>query len=336
MTIHNHAPLSSTEVGSLWTQYQNDSLAICMLSHFLQTVKDEDVREVVKFALNVAQSNLTQITSILADSQYPIPKGFTQDDVNLNAPKMFLDTYYLYYLKHMARLGLAAYSLSLSLSARADVRKFYQACLNSSMEIDQKVTTNLLSKGVYIRAPYIPPAEKIEFVEDSSYLGSLFGNKRLLNVIEISNLFTNLQANIIGEALMTAFSQIVSTEAVREYLLRGKEIATKHASLFATSLRDCDLPAPSPINTMITTSTASPFSDKLILFHVTVMIAAGIANYGLAMSTSQRMDLTIDYARLLTEIGLYAKDGANLMIANKWLEEPPQAINHTELALSPK
>lgn len=336
MTIHNHTPLCSTEVGSLWTQYQNDSLAVCILKHMLQNIEDTDIKEVVQFSLKVAEGNLTQITSILADSQFPIPKGFTQDDVNLNAPRIFLDAFYLYYLKHMARLGLAAYSISLSLAARGDIRNFYQNCLQASIEIDNKVTASMLSKGIYIRSPYIPPDDKVEFVNDSGYLGSIFGKKRQLNTIEIGNLFSNLQANIIGEALMTAFSQVVSSQEVREYLLRGKEIANKHVKLFSDSLKSSDLPAPSQINSMVIPSTTAPFSDKLILFHVTVMIAAGIGNYGLSMSTSQRMDLTIDYARLLAEIGLYAEDGANLMISHKWMEEPPQAINRIELALSSK
>ncbi|MDF2930229.1 MAG: hypothetical protein K0Q75_2467 [Anaerospora sp.] len=336
MTIHNHTPLCSTEVGSLWTQYQNDSLAVCILKHMLQNIEDTDIKEVVQFALQVAENNLTQITSLLAGSQFPIPKGFTQDDINLNGPRIFLDAFYLYYLKHMSRLGLAAYSLSLSLAARGDIRNFYQNCLHASIEIDNKVTSSMLSKGIYIRAPYIPPDDKIEFVSDSSYLGSIFGKKRLLNAIEIGNLFSNLQANIIGEALMTAFAQVVTSQAIREYLLRGKEIANKHVQLFSASLKSSDLPAPSQLNTMIAPSTTAPFSDKLILFHVTVMIAAGIGNYGLSMSTSQRMDLTINYARLLAEIGLYAEDGANLMISHKWMEEPPQTINRKELALSSK
>lgn len=332
MTLHNHLPLTSTEIGSLWTQYQNDSLAICLLSHFLQNIEDEDIKSIVQIGLRVAENNIKTITLILSEAKFPIPQGFTQEDVNLHAPRIFLDAFYLYYLKHMARLGLAAYSLSVSLAAREDIRKFYQNCLYATVELDNKVTSCMLAKGIYIRSPYIPPDKEVEFAKDASYLGSLFGKKRLLNVIEIGNLFSNLQANIIGEALMTAFSQVVTSQTVRDYLLRGKEIASNHVDLFSASLKNSELPALDPITTMILPSTTAPFSDKLILFHATMMIAAGIGNYGLSMSTSQRLDLTINYARLLAEIGLYAEDGANLMIANKWLEEPPQAINRVEIA----
>lgn len=41
MTLHNHLPLTSTEIGSLWTQYQNDSLAFvcCHISSRISKMK---------------------------------------------------------------------------------------------------------------------------------------------------------------------------------------------------------------------------------------------------------------------------------------------------------
>ena len=36
---------------------------------------------------------------------------------------------------------------------------------------------------------------------------------------------------------------------------------------------------------------------------------------------------------LCGEIGGYAVDGANLLIKNYWLEEPPKAVDHRELGL---
>ncbi len=336
MTTHQHVHLTATELGSLWTQYQNDSLATCMLSHFLQNVADEDIKAVVQLALRTSQNNINQISSILVSSGYLIPVGYTADDLNLKAGRLFLDPFYLHYLKHMSRLGLAAYTFSLSLSARADTRSFYQSCIIASMEIDKKVTDLMLMKGIFLRSPYIPPAKEVEFTTDTSYFGSIWGKQRYLNTIEISNLYANLQNNIMGETLMTACAQIAKAEPVRNYLLRGREIAGKHAAMFTNTLTENDLPAPALMNTLITTSTDSPFSDKLILFHTTVLISAGLGNYGLSMSTSQRLDLTIDYARLMAEVGLYAKAGANLLIENKWLEEPPQAIDRRDLAMSQK
>ncbi|WP_260445555.1 DUF3231 family protein [Metabacillus elymi] len=68
------------------------------------------------------------------------------------------------------------------------------------------------------------------------------------------------------------------------------------------------------------------------MFHVSAMIAAGIGNYGTAMAASPRKDIAIKYASLIPEISLYAEDGANIMIKNEWLEEPPQTDDRKKLA----
>jgi hypothetical protein len=68
------------------------------------------------------------------------------------------------------------------------------------------------------------------------------------------------------------------------------------------------------------------------MFHISAMIAAGIGNYGAAMSASPRKDIGIKYASLIPEIALYAEDGANIMINNSWLEEPPMADDRDQLA----
>lgn len=48
-TSHN-ARLSSSELANLWTQFQNDSMAICFIDHSLEKVEDQDVREILEFA----------------------------------------------------------------------------------------------------------------------------------------------------------------------------------------------------------------------------------------------------------------------------------------------
>ncbi|WP_223821033.1 DUF3231 family protein [Bacillus sp. S3] len=92
-----------------------------------------------------------------------------------------------------------------------------------------------------------------------------------------------------------------------------------------------DLPAPMSWDSAVTDSTTRVFSDKLIMFHVSAMVAAGIGNFGMAMAASPRRDLGTKYASLIPEISLYAEDGANIMIKHGWLEEPPQADDREDL-----
>lgn len=82
----------------------------------------------------------------------------------------------------------------------------------------------------------------------------------------------------------------------------------------------------------VTDSNESPFSDKLMMFHFNLMIYAGLGNYGIAISESQRTDLVVDYSRFNVEVLKLSEDGANLMIENEWLEQPPLAANRRDLA----
>nr|WP_256360183.1 DUF3231 family protein [Mesobacillus boroniphilus] len=73
------------------------------------------------------------------------------------------------------------------------------------------------------------------------------------------------------------------------------------------------------------------FNNGFSLFHFSVMIYAGIGNYGVATSESQRSDLVIDYSRLNAEILKYSEDGINIMVANEWLEQPPLSVDRQNL-----
>lgn len=58
-----------------------------------------------------------------------------------------------------------------------------------------------------------------------------------------------------------------------------------------------------------------------------------ISNDGIALAESSKSDLNIMFLRILTEAISYAKDGEDIMIANRWLEQTPQAYNHENLAV---
>jgi hypothetical protein len=57
-----------------------------------------------------------------------------------------------------------------------------------------------------------------------------------------------------------------------------------------------------------------------------------VLNYGAGLSVSQRRDLVIEYTRFMAEMGLFAEDGAQLLIKYGWLEQPPLADDRDNLA----
>ncbi len=126
---------------------------------------------------------------------------------------------------------------------------------------------------------------------------------------------------------MTGFAQTAQNEEVKQYVLRGKALAHKYVELFSDLSTKEDLPAPISSGSAVFKTTTSVFSDKLMMFHVTAMVAAGIGYYGTALAASPRRDLGLKYISLIPEVALYVEDGANIMIKHGWMEEPPQACD---------
>ena len=155
MTEHSTL-LTSAEIASIWTNYMQDSMAKCVLSYFLNHVEDKDIRPIIQFTYDVATAHIEKLATIFQGEQIPTPTGFTYDhDVNVNAPRLYTDTFMLTYLNHMAKLGLVGYSGFISMSAREDVRTYFREGLNETSELYEKTSKVALSKGVFTRAPYI-------------------------------------------------------------------------------------------------------------------------------------------------------------------------------------
>ncbi|HZG71454.1 MAG TPA: DUF3231 family protein [Chondromyces sp.] len=323
--------LTAAEMAGLWTQYINDTLSICVNRYFLNKVEDKEVRPAVEHALHSSKEHISQLKGLFQHEKFPVPIGFTSEDVNLEAPKLFSDTFMLMYLRHMSILGMAAASAALGVVTRSDVVALHKKVLRNAIQLQDLTRRIMLKQGTYIRPPYISIPDKVDFVEKQNFLNGLFGNKRGLTAVEITHLFLNVQTNSIGKALITGFAQIAEKEEVKNFFLRGKQLAQKHSGIFSDLLMKEDLPAPMSWDSAISDITEKVFSDKLMMFHVSAMIAAGIGNYGMAMAASPRRDLAMKYASLIPETSLYAEDGANMMIKHGWMEEPPQADDRDQL-----
>lgn len=327
--------LTSSELSVTWSSYQNNSFAICIMKYFLANVEDPEIKSLLQFTLDISVENLKFSQEILENDDQPLPIGFTDEDVIPNAPRLFSDSFYLYYLKNMSKVGLSVYGVALATAAHAQVRQFLSKAIQTSTELYNKTAEILLSKGLFVRPPYVTTSDQVDFVDKKNYLGGLLNinnNNRPLNVVEITHIEANVETNALGIALMSGLAQTATSKEVRNFCTKGKEISKKHVQIFSAMLMDDDIPSPMPWDLQVTDSTVSPFSDKLIMFHTTLIIASSISNYATASAASLRSDIATSYIRLTTEVGQFAKDGVDIMIKNAWLEQPPQIPDHKGLA----
>jgi spore coat protein CotF len=331
-TAHN-IRLTTAEMANLWTSYMSDSMAICVLKYFMEKVEDREIAPILTYSLELSQNHVQTIKEIFTHENFPIPQGFTNEDVNVTAPRLYSDPFYLIYLQNMSKIGLTAYSLAFPTMARSDVRDYYNECIASSVELNEKVTKVMLSKGIHTRPPYISTPDKVEYVHKQSFMTGWFGKRRTLEVMEITNIFNCLLNNIFGKVLLMGFGQVAASQAVRDYMFRGTNIASKHIEVLSSLLYESNLTIPPTRDSEVLNSTHSPFSDKLMMFHSRILGLTGMANYGTSIASSMRHDLSAQYARLSVEFGHYGDDGMNIMINEGWLEQSPVAGNPKELAI---
>lgn len=260
-----------------------------------------------------------------------MPVGFTDEDVNLEAPRLYSDAFHLYYLHIMTTNGISGYGLAITTSTRKDIRQHFIESNQSATELYDKTTDVLLSKGLYSRPPYIP-YEQVDFIESQNFLTGWFGERRPLNAVEINNMYFNLKKTIMVKALLTGFSQVAKTKEVIRFMSNAVGLVRKHIEIFSSVLHEDDLTTPTHWDSDVTTSTVSPFSDKLMMVHTGFLFQTALGYYGAGMATSMRPDLIGHYSRTIAEDLKEAEDWANIMIKHGWLEQVPQAPDRKAIA----
>ena len=324
---------SASEVGNLWTSYLAESMSVCFLKYYVAKSKDPDIHAVLQRALDVSSQRINTMEEIFDSIHHPIPEAYGEKDVDINAKPLFSESFTINYARLMHKFILINYSKSLTASSRSDFRSYFSEALYTSQEIHQKATEVLLAKGLLVKAPSIVTPDRVDFVHNKDYLGNILGlgNQRPLNAMEIGNIVTVMETKQLLKTLNLGYAQVVKSEKVKHFISQAKQISDKQLKKLGSYLEDEDLPEPIISSNLVTDSTESPHSDKLIVSHVTVAIATIVAEYGLSAPYTARKDLAGSFATLSAEVLSLAKDGAELMIESGWLEKIPQTANRKEL-----
>jgi Protein of unknown function (DUF3231) len=326
--------LTSAELADLFSNYMGDSLFSCMFEHFLQVVQDDEVKDFVKFVLELSRKHVKEIQGIFETENIPIPVGFGEQDIRKDAPRLFSDMFMAFYITQMASASVVIYGNAYSCATRQDIMKYFRNCTNDSAETYERGVHLLLSKGMDPSFPTIPYAKKVDFVEKKSFISIITGRDRPLTANETKHLQYNINTNILGKSLMIGFSQVASSSKIRKYFQKGAELSGNQIKNFSDHLMNQDLPAPKLMDAHITDSTTSPFSDKLMMYHGSLAGDIAVQNFGAALSQMLRHDLAAEFIKLISLIGKYNNDGLNMMIEHGWFEEPYTAPDRKALSKS--
>lgn len=327
-------PLTSAELGKLWTTYMGNTMFMQVLQYMHKYCEDRNVRRILEFALNLSSNYVKKIYQIFMAEAFPIPKGFDESDVNMDAPQLFSEQFYLYYLRYLTKAALNVYSIAVPLTTRKDIRLFYTRMLEDTIQLTNKVNEYMISNNLYIKPPVIPQEQMPDMITEQNYLNGYFGKQRPLQALEITHLYDNIENNATSKAVLLGFSQVAKLKKVKNYFLKGKELARKHYDQLSDLLHSEDLPGPTMLDDYVLASKEAPFSDKLMLFHKLDMYTMRVRSYGNALSFAARHDIAVKIIKMSAEVGNYLEDGVNILIAEGWMEGPPQTINRKEFALT--
>lgn len=114
-------PLVVSSIEGLWGTYMSDSAAICIFKHCLKHVDIKETKEILQYALDLAEQHIEEIEGIYCEENIPIPEAFGDDDVDTNTSRLFTDAYYLFYLNTLLGFGIDGYSLIVRYTANSSI-----------------------------------------------------------------------------------------------------------------------------------------------------------------------------------------------------------------------
>ncbi|SMQ85089.1 Protein of unknown function [Bacillus sp. OV166] len=324
--------LTSSEIGTLWGEYVNGTAVDTINRYMVTIIEDAAIKAIFEDAIETFAKQKNQMVTFLENEGFPVPIGFTELDLFKGKQRLFTDIFCLNYLHIMTLHGLLGHSTSLGVSVRKDLRYFYDACDNDGKRMYHLTIELLLEKGNFQRDPLFYPAKNPEYVSSNDFMDGFFGKGRTLSATEIISISFNLKKSIMAKTLSIAFSQVAQTKEVRKFLEEAEKVADQQIKTFSKIMQTDNLPAPKSWETEVTDSTDSPFSDRLMLYHIGFLFQAAQNYHGTGLASAMRTDLVAAYETTILKNLMVTKKWFNIMVQNKWLEQPPLAPNRKEIA----
>jgi hypothetical protein len=324
--------LTASEIGTLWGEYVNGTMTEIVNRYMFSIVEDEAIKEVFEIALEIWGKQKKQIVTFIEKEGFPVPIGFNESDLNPSAERLFSDTFCLNYLHIMTINGLLGHTTAFSVSVRKDLRDFYNSCDNDAKRMYDLTIELLLNKGKFQRDPYFYPNENPEIIYTKDFTDGFFGKGRLLSSSELISLSLNIKKSIMAKALSIGFSQVAGSKEVRKFFEELEEAADENIQSLSKIMYKDNLPVPMSWESEVTISKDSPFSDKLMLYHMGFLTQTAQVYYGTGLATAMRTDLGAVYEKAILKALAITKKWFNIMLKNEWLEQPPLAPNRKELA----
>ncbi|MEW9676742.1 DUF3231 family protein [Lentibacillus sp. L22] len=327
-------PITSSEIATLWIVYQKKTMMLRVIESFLSHNQDPEAIEILQTFHDGESNFVNELSNVFIQEGTAVPIEFTENDVNHSAPRLFDDVFEIMYLRTMMKVATGLHALHMSMSYRKDIMEMHKRFSAFSEEFCIKTTQFLLEKGLLPKSPGVTLPNKVEFADGKDYRSGfkMMGHRRSLSTVEVAYLYQAIESNVAGMKLMTGFAQAAKHKDVQKYFFRGKELSKTIIEKFSEVLLDSDINVPSTAAGIVSDSTVSPFSDKLMMYNTSILTSFGLGSNAIGTSFSLRKDLPAKMAVVGKDTFTFANDGGDLMIKHGWTEEPPQMEDRTQLS----
>ncbi|MEH6988223.1 DUF3231 family protein [Cytobacillus firmus] len=318
--------LTVSEVSNMWSSYLKNSMELQFFTYFFQTAEDRKVRKIVGWLLHQSGKNLKQLQDFFHKESISVPLGFTDEDININAGKVFSDHFILFFCHDITQLSLSTYPSALGESTRKDIRDYFEITLKFTLKIQNEIVDLMLSKDIYPKPPKIKLDDRIDFARSIIYLNGFRGGSRALNAPEIANLSRLIHRAQFSRNIFATFSHISQRNEMKDHFSKGRAMAEDVLRSLQEVMNKENIPVSSAKELTQFDVDIPPFSEKMMLFFVNTCI--GIFCFTMisqAMTSSLRSDIIIKLLSISKNMSLYYGKGLMIAIKQKWLEQPPQA-----------
>lgn len=318
--------LTISEISNLWSSYLKNSMELQFFTYFFQTAEDRKVRKIVGRLLQQSGKNLKQLQYFFHKESMSAPIGFTDDDINIKAGKVFSDHFILFFCHDITQLSLSTYPSALGESTRKDIRDYFEITLKFTLKIQNEIVDLMLSKGIYPKPPKIKLDDRIDFARSIKYLNGFMGGSRALNAPEIANLSRLTHRAQFSRKIFATFSHISQRKDMKDHFSKGRALAEDVLRSLQELIDKENIPVSTDKELTQFDVDLPPFSEKMMLFFVNTCI--GIFCFSIisqAMTSSLRSDIIIKLLGISKNMSLYYGKGLVITIKENWLEQPPQA-----------
>ena len=333
MTTEAKIQLSSSELGALWMAYQSVSAKLMVLGIFRNKTIDKMAQDILSGYITDIQNMKNAIKNIFNNEGVAIPIAFDRQDIVRESPPLFDDVFNIMFLRQMVKIRLGHCSVFIAISYMKEVHDIFKNLYDIADKYYVMTTNYLLGKGVLAKPPSVTMPKQAEFIENKNYMSGLnpLTERRSLNTIEVGYINESIENNILGMQLMTGFAQVSKESEVKTYFIKGKELSKNIITELSAVLLQSDIQPPSTWGGKATDSTKSPFSDKLMMYIISLISSSALGFNALGTSFSMRSDLHVKLGLIVKSIFMYSEKGGKIMIAHKWMEEPPQMEDRNQL-----